>query len=91
MSGRVFAATLYTLFAQVVVQSELLRSLDADMGQVQEHVEAVSSKLAATLKEVRESDRFCMDVFCILLLLGLVGVFLKVYNNNKAAEADSAA
>jgi hypothetical protein len=76
---------------QVQVQSELLRALDADLGQVQAHVDSVSATLVATLKEVRSSDRFCLDVFCILLLLGIAGVFLKVYNNNQAADKAAAA
>ena len=81
---------LLLLLSQVQVQGDMLRALDADLGQVQEHVESVSETLATTLKEVRDSDRFCLDVFCILLMLGIAGVFLKVYNNNKAAEAAAA-
>jgi SYP7 family syntaxin len=71
---------------EVETQAVMLSNLESDIQKVQEHVESVNDKLKETLKEVRASDRFCMDVFCVLLLLGMCGVFLKIHNGNQSDD-----
>jgi len=71
---------------EVETQAGMLAALETDIEKVQVHVDTVNSKLAEVLKEVRASDRFCMDVFCVLLLLGMAGIFLKIHRGNQSDD-----
>ena len=59
-------------------QSKSLAELDEDMTKVAERLDTINENLKGVLKEVRDSDKFCMDVCCILFLLGCVGVFFQM-------------
>jgi len=71
---------------EVETQGHMLKALDEDLGKAQEHVEKVNENLKEILKQVRGADRFCMDIFCVLLLLGMLGVFLQIQKNNNADD-----
>ena len=68
---------------EVVMQSGMIKALEIDVEKVVEHVESLNVEMKKTLKAVRDNDRVCMDVCCILLFLGMLGVFLQMHNNSK--------
>ena len=61
--------------------SEQDRKLDevaSKIGAVHERLENVNGRMKETLQKVRGSDKICMDVMCILAMLGLVGIVYKM-------------
>jgi hypothetical protein len=45
---------------EVTTQAGLIAALEADVEVVVEHIENINQKMKETLKQVRDSDRFCM-------------------------------
>ena len=57
---------------EVTKQSIMLEDLNERVENVQEHVSQVNSKMKDTLDVVgRSSDKLCVDVMCLLFLIGL--------------------
>ena len=63
---------------ELKTHADLLENLDQNMDRVQEHMDTVNDRLHTIIKEVRAGDKLCMDIFCLLLLLGIIGIFIKV-------------
>ena len=62
----------------VETQSKLMKSLEIDIDTTQEHLETANERLKALLKDMNKSGNFCMTIFCLVLFLGLLSVFLKL-------------
>jgi len=73
---------------KVLTQGELLQALETDIEAVQEHLDNTNTRLKQIVKEAGEADQFCMNIFCVVMLLGMVGVFLKL--RGSASQTDDA-
>jgi len=69
--------------------SALLENLESQMDDVGDKMISINDQLKVTLEAVRASDKLCMDILCILIMLGLVYVLYKV--SSSASEKEEAA
>lgn len=61
---------------EVVRQSAMLDQVNSKMDKVNDRLEGVNKKMKDTLEEVgRASDKLCVDIMCIALMLGFAAVF----------------
>ena len=65
-----------------------VKALEADVDVVVEHVGNINAKMKETLQQIRDSDRFCMDVLCMLLFLGMLGLFVNMLQSRQDVEED---
>ncbi|CAM9099806.1 unnamed protein product [Discosporangium mesarthrocarpum] len=63
------------------VQDRMVDDLGDRIDTAQSHVENVNLRMKNVLKQVRSADKFCVDIMCILLLLGLIAVLYGVIQN----------
>jgi len=70
-------------------QNKLLDRLEDQMEVVGDKMVSVNDQLKTTLEAVRSSDKLCMDILCILIMLGLIYVLYKV--SSSASEKEDAA
>lgn len=60
---------------EVKKQQFMLDELDKKIDVVHDHVSNVNSKMKDTLEQVgRSSDKFCMDVMCLIVFLGVCSI-----------------
>lgn len=71
--------------------SALLENLEGQMDDVGDKMVTINDQLKVTLEAVRASDKLCMDILCILIMLGLVYVLYKVSSNASEIEEEAAA
>lgn len=61
------------------VQKEIIKSLEDDVDRAQEHLEGVNHRLKGILSEVdRGEGQFCMDLVCIVILLGMAALLYQI-------------
>jgi len=70
-------------------QTALLDRLENQMEDVGDKLVSVNDQLKTTLEAVRSSDKLCMDILCILIMLGLIYVLYKV--SSSASDKEDAA
>lgn len=58
--------------SELAVQSTLLDETEAKLDKVHTNLKGVNKKLKETIKQV-DKDRFCIYIFCCIILLGLAG------------------
>mmetsp|Transcript_28679 Transcript_28679/g.51832 ORF Transcript_28679/g.51832 Transcript_28679/m.51832 type:complete len:314 (-) Transcript_28679:116-1057(-) len=64
---------------EVQRQNAMLTNTTNRIDNAYEHMENVNAKMKDTLNEVgRSSDKLCVDIMCILLVVGFGGVFYKM-------------
>jgi len=63
---------------EVKRQNVMLERVEEQMEQVQEHVTNVNTKMKETLDEVRGADKICVDIMCIVLMVGLGAVMYQM-------------
>ena len=63
---------------QVKTQNIMLTDLEIKVDAVHDKVFHVNQRLKNTLEEVRSSDKICLDILCILILIGMIVVVVKV-------------
>lgn len=68
---------------EVKVQSKMLDKLGQNIDDVKDHVTTINAKLKTTLDEARKSDKICVDIFCILLMVGMVIILYRVTQDQK--------
>ena len=69
---------------EVKKQSAMLDEVNANMDRVTERMEGVNKRMKETLEEVgRASDKLCVDIMCIVLMIGFGAVFYNFTQNNK--------
>ncbi|CAM9151853.1 unnamed protein product [Ectocarpus fasciculatus] len=59
---------------EVRLQNRMLSTLEERMEEVQDHVITVNERMKTTLAEARSGDKICVDIVCILILIGLISV-----------------
>ena len=60
---------------ELTKQSIMIDSMGENIDKVQDHLESVNSKMKKVLQEsARSTDKLCMDIICIVILLTLVGI-----------------
>ncbi|GMI24050.1 hypothetical protein TeGR_g9903 [Tetraparma gracilis] len=65
---------------EVKRQNMMLDSLQGKLDNVHDHVSNVNSKMKTTLDTVgRKTDKFCMDIICIVLAVGFAAVIFSIY------------
>lgn len=65
---------------EVKKQNVMLEDLALRMDTVHEHISNVNSKMKSTLDEVgRSSDKLCVDVMCLLFLIGLIVIMYQLF------------
>jgi len=52
----------------------MIDNLETNLDRVNLHAENTNKKLKETLKKVRGADKFCVDIMCIVLMLGMLGI-----------------
>jgi len=62
-------------------QGVIIDALDVKLEKVTEHAENVNKKLKKVLEQVRAADKLCLDIICIIILLGLIGLFYEMSRN----------
>jgi SYP7 family syntaxin len=63
---------------QVDAQTKLITKLDEDMEDAYKELESSNTRLKKVLVEYRKPGKFCMDIALVLILLGLIGVIIKL-------------
>lgn len=62
--------------------SVMLDDLQQRIDNVQDHLENVNAKMKTTLDKVgRSSDKLCVDIMCLILLIGMVIVMYKLFTS----------
>jgi hypothetical protein len=72
-----------TMNEEVKIQSKMIDSLGAKIDNVHGHVTNINAKLKTTIEEARKSDKICMDILCLIILIGMIIVLVKVSEKNK--------
>lgn len=71
-----------TQHQEVKKQTVMLDDLQQRMDNVQDHLENVNAKMKTTLDKVgRSSDKLCVDIMCLILLIGMVIVMYKLFTS----------
>eukprot|EP00632_Arachnochrysis_sp_CCMP2950_P010231 CAMPEP_0185688928 /NCGR_PEP_ID=MMETSP1164-20130828/140_1 /TAXON_ID=1104430 /ORGANISM="Chrysoreinhardia sp, Strain CCMP2950" /LENGTH=372 /DNA_ID=CAMNT_0028355401 /DNA_START=18 /DNA_END=1134 /DNA_ORIENTATION=- len=75
---------------EVKKQDAMIEDLSNKVDTVQEHLENVNSKMKKTLDNVtRSSDKICVDIMCLLLLVGMIVVLYQLTTDeNVTAHGD---
>ncbi|KAG5178683.1 soluble NSF attachment protein receptor [Tribonema minus] len=66
---------------ELVLQERMLDDLGNRIESTQEKLANVNVRMKDTLKKVRAADKFCVDIMCVLLMLGLAAVLYAVIKN----------
>jgi len=69
---------------EIKMQSKMLDVLETKIDDVHEHVTTINVKLKTTLDEARKSDKICVDIFCILLCIGMIIVLVKLTSDKQS-------
>jgi len=64
----------------------MLDTLESKMDDVHEKVLSVNEKLKNTLEEARNSDKICMDIFCLLVFIGMIIVLVKLTQSHSTTK-----
>lgn len=70
---------------EIAIQGKMLGTLESNIDDVKEHVTNINAKLKTTLDEARKSDKICVDIFCILLMVGMIIVLYRVSSDKSNA------
>mmetsp|Transcript_347 Transcript_347/g.338 ORF Transcript_347/g.338 Transcript_347/m.338 type:complete len:287 (+) Transcript_347:118-978(+) len=63
---------------EVKLQNQMLTSLETKVDGVHDHIANVNVRMKDTLEQARQSDKLCVDIICILILLGMIIVLVKI-------------
>lgn len=55
-------------------QNVMLESVGKKIDDAHDHMTNVNAKMKETLNEVRKADRICVDIMCIVMMVGLGAV-----------------
>ena len=59
-------------------QNAMLGTLDTKINEGLEHITNVNQRMKDTLAEVRGADKICVDIMCIIMIIGLAAVLYKL-------------
>lgn len=63
---------------EVKRQNEMLDNVGNKIEEVYDHIDNVNAKMKDTLNEVRAADKICVDIMCIVLMVGLGAVLYQL-------------
>ncbi len=63
---------------EVERQNVMLSSVGKKIDDAYDHIENVNAKMKDTLNEVRAADKICVDIMCIVLMVGLGAVLYQM-------------
>ncbi len=63
---------------EVKKQNVMLNNMGQKIEKVYDHIENVNAKMKETLNEVRAADKICVDIMCIVLMVGLGAVLYQM-------------
>eukprot|EP01041_Mallomonas_annulata_P009789 gene9789-20360_t len=63
---------------EVKLQNQMLDTLEAKVDAVHEQVTNVNLRMKDTLEKTRKADKLCMDIVCVLILIGMIIVLVKI-------------
>jgi len=66
---------------EVKRQNIMLENVEERIDTAAEHISTVNQRMKETLNEVRAADKICVDIMCILLMVGLGAVFWNLAKN----------
>lgn len=68
---------------EVKKQAVMTEDLQQRMDNVQDHLENINVKMKTTLTKVgRSSDKLCVDLMCLMLLIGMLIVLYKLFTSS---------
>ncbi|CAM9535185.1 unnamed protein product, partial [Phaeothamnion confervicola] len=65
------------------LQSRMIDDLAERVDEANDHLKNTNLRLKETLKSVRSADKFCIDLMCIIMMLGLIAVLYAVVKNGQ--------
>lgn len=68
---------------EVKLQNTMLDVLEEKVNDVQDRVMNINERMKDTLDKVRKSDKICMDIFCLMILIGMIIVLYKLSTDNQ--------
>lgn len=68
---------------EVKLQNRMLDGLEEKVNDVHEKVSNLNERMLETLEKTRKGDKICMDIFCILIFIGMIIVLVKLSEDNK--------
>ena len=63
---------------EVTLQNKILEPLQDNIDKIHENVITVNERLKDTLSQARDSSKICIDLACIMLLIGLTIVLYQL-------------
>jgi len=63
-------------------QNIMLDNVGNKIDNAHDHINNINSKMKETLNEVRGADKICVDIMCIVLMVGLGAVLYQLIKNN---------
>lgn len=63
---------------EVHKQNAMLENMGDKIESAYEHIDNVNAKMKDTLNEVRASDKICVDIMCIVIMVGLGAVLYQL-------------
>ena len=63
---------------EVKKQNVMLTNMNNQIEGAYNHIENVNSKMKDTLNQVRGGDKICVDIMCIVLMIGLGAVMYQL-------------
>jgi len=63
---------------EVKLQNQMLGSLEEKVDAVHDHIANVNLRMKDTLDKARKADKLCVDIICVLILIGMIIVLVKL-------------
>lgn len=67
---------------EVKRQNQMLDNVGTKIDAAYDHIENVNVKMKETLQRVRSADKICVDIICIVLMVGLAAVLYQIIKKN---------
>ncbi len=67
---------------EVKIQNKMLDTLEEKVNNVHNHISNINVRLSETLEKARASDKICLDIFCVMILIGMIVVLVKLNSAN---------
>ena len=75
---------------ELTTQEVMVDNLSKKIDDAGEHLESINSKMKKTLKEAsRPADKLCVDIICLVILLGVASVLYNMYKEQQRGERSS--
>lgn len=68
---------------EVKIQNKMLDTLEEKVLFAGDHVLNINERMKVTLEQARKSDKICMDIVCVMILVGMIIVLYKLNSANQ--------